>query len=148
MILFVYSIYNKQDIIYSLEVLQSPNRGQISRRGYCNGLLSHCALHRKAQCGHSQKTRGRHSERIFHVSQYFSGFSLDHTRSAIHPLVLIEFKGDDRDNSDSKMKLELGRQWQAQAGPNYRYFIVFRNKDFNIGGAYRLDEFTEIMKEL
>ena len=63
-------------------------------------------------------------------------------------LVLIEFKGDDRDNSDSKMKLELGRQWQAQAGPNYRYFIVFRNKDFNIGGAYRLDEFTEIMKEL
>jgi len=61
---------------------------------------------------------------------------------------LIEFKGDDRDNSDSKMKLELGRQWQAQAGPNYRYFIVFRNKDFNIGGAYRLDEFTEIMKEL
>ena len=46
------------------------------------------------------------------------------------------------------MKLELGRQWQAQAGPNYRYFIVFKNKDFNIGGAYRLDEFTEIMKEL
>jgi len=43
-------------------------------------------------------------------------------------LVLIEFKGDDRDNSDSKMKLELGRQWQAQAGPNYRYFMVFKNK--------------------
>ena len=40
-------------------------------------------------------------------------------------LVLIEFKGDDRDNSDSKIKLELGRQWQAQAGPNYRYFMVF-----------------------
>lgn len=45
---------------------------------------------------------------------------------------MIEFKGDDRDNSDSKAKLELGRQWQAQAGPNYRYFMVFKDKDFGI----------------
>lgn len=63
-------------------------------------------------------------------------------------LVLIEFKGDDRDNSNSKMKLELGRQWQAQAGPDYRYFMVFKNKDFGIDGAYRLDQFVEIMREL
>ena len=63
-------------------------------------------------------------------------------------LVLIEFKGDDRDNSDSKMKLELGRQWQAQAGPNYRYFMIFKNKDFGIDGAYKLEQFAEIMKEL
>ena len=63
-------------------------------------------------------------------------------------LVLIEFKGDDRDNSDSKMKLELGRQWQAQAGPNYRYFMVFKNTDFGIDGAYTLEQFVEIMREL
>lgn len=63
-------------------------------------------------------------------------------------LVLIEFKGDDRDNSDSKMKLELGRQWQAQAGPNYRYFMVFKNKDFGIDGAYKLEQFVEIMRIL
>ena len=63
-------------------------------------------------------------------------------------LVLIESKGGDRDNSDSKAKLELGRQWQAQAGPNYRYFMVFKNKNFGIDGAYTLDEFVEIMREL
>ena len=63
-------------------------------------------------------------------------------------LILIEFKGDDRDNSDSKMKLELGRQWQAQAGHNYRYFMVFKNKNFGIDGAYRIDEFVEIIKNL
>lgn len=62
--------------------------------------------------------------------------------------MLIEFKGDDRDNSDSRMKLELGRQWQAQAGSNCRYFMVFKNKDFGIDGAYRLDQFVEIMREL
>lgn len=63
-------------------------------------------------------------------------------------LVLIEYKGDDRDNSDSKRKLNLGRKWQAQSGQNYRYFMVFKNRDFGIDGAYTLDQFVEIMKEL
>jgi len=63
-------------------------------------------------------------------------------------LVLIEYKGDDRDNSDSKRKLNLGRKWQAQTGQNYRYFMVFKNRDFGIDGAYTLDQFVEIMKEL
>ena len=63
-------------------------------------------------------------------------------------LVLIEYKGDDRDNSDSKRKLNLGRKWQAQSGQNYRYFMVFKNRDFGIDGAYTLDQFVEIMREL
>lgn len=63
-------------------------------------------------------------------------------------LVLIEYKGDDRDNSDSERKLRLGRKWQAQCGQNYRYFMVFKNRDFGIDGAYTLDQFAEIMKEL
>ena len=63
-------------------------------------------------------------------------------------LVLIEFKGGDRDNSNSKAKLELGRQWQAQAGQNYRYFMVFKDKEFRIDGAYTLDDFVKVMREL
>lgn len=63
-------------------------------------------------------------------------------------IVLIEYKGDDRDNSDSERKLKLGRKWQAQCGQNYRYFMVFKNRDFGIDGAYTLDQFVEIMKEL
>ena len=63
-------------------------------------------------------------------------------------LVLIEYKGDDRDNSDSERKLKLGRQWQAQCGSNYRYFMVFKNREFGIDGAYTLDRFVEFMKEL
>lgn len=63
-------------------------------------------------------------------------------------LVLIEYKGDDRDNSDSERKLRLGRKWQAQCGQNYRYFMVFKNRDFGIDGAYTLDQFVEIMREL
>lgn len=63
-------------------------------------------------------------------------------------LVLIEYKGDDRDNSDSERKLKLGRSWQAQCGQNYRYFMVFKNRDFGIDGAYTLDQFVEVMREL
>lgn len=63
-------------------------------------------------------------------------------------LVLIEYKGDDRDNSDSKRKLNLGRKWQAQSGQSYRYFMVLKNRDFGIDGAYTMDQFVEIMKEL
>lgn len=63
-------------------------------------------------------------------------------------LVLIEYKGDDRDNSDSKRKLNPGRKWQAQSGQSYRCFMVFKNRDFGIDGAYTMDQFVEIMKEL
>lgn len=62
--------------------------------------------------------------------------------------VLIEYKGDDRDNSNSARKLKLGRKWQAQCGPEYRYFMVFKNRNFGIDGAYTLDRFVEIMREL
>ena len=40
-------------------------------------------------------------------------------------VVIIETKGDDRDNSDSKRKLEVGKKWASAAGHNYRYYMVF-----------------------
>ena len=61
-------------------------------------------------------------------------------------IVMIETKGDDRDNSDSKTKLKLGRSWQAQSGSNYRYFMVFDNKELE--EAYTIDKFVDIMKSL
>ena len=63
-------------------------------------------------------------------------------------LVLVEYKGDDRDNSDSERKLKLGRSWAAQAGYNYRYFMVFKTRNFGIDGAYILDDFVRVMREL
>lgn len=40
-------------------------------------------------------------------------------------IIIIETKGDDRDNSDSKRKLEIGEKWAKAAGDNYRYYMVF-----------------------
>ena len=63
-------------------------------------------------------------------------------------ILLIETKGDDRDNSDSQEKLELGRKWQARAGLNYKYFMVFTNKKINADGAYNFEEFLDVAREL
>ena len=45
-------------------------------------------------------------------------------------------------------KLHLGRAWQEQAGPGYRYFLVFQDKDICMTGAYPMSEFLKILAEL
>jgi len=63
-------------------------------------------------------------------------------------IVLIETKGDDRDNTDSAQKLRLGRAWQHQLGQKYKYFMVFKDRKFQLEGAFKLDEFLTIIKYL
>ncbi|TQR30201.1 DEAD/DEAH box helicase [Brevibacillus brevis] len=63
-------------------------------------------------------------------------------------LVVVEVKGDDRDNSDSERKLRLGRKWADKAGDGYRYYMVFDKLNWSKEGAYDLSEFVELMKRL
>ncbi len=59
-------------------------------------------------------------------------------------IVVIETKGDDRDNSDSKRKVDVGLKWAADAGPTYRYFMVFEHN--RIENAIDVQELIEILK--
>ncbi|AHF09274.1 MULTISPECIES: DEAD/DEAH box helicase family protein [Dehalobacter] len=68
------------------------------------------------------------------------------TKSGI--LILLETKGDYLANDENKAKLNLGRKWQAQSGTQYRYFMVFKDKNLKVDGAYILDEFVEMIKGL
>ncbi len=61
---------------------------------------------------------------------------------------IIETMGDYPANEETLAKLHLGRAWQAQAGPGYRYFLVFRDKDISMSGAYPMSEFLKIPAEL
>lgn len=61
-------------------------------------------------------------------------------------IILIETKGDDRDNSDSENKLSLGQYWANQAGKDYRYFMVFDKT--RLDGAYTVAQLMEILKQL
>ena len=54
----------------------------------------------------------------------------------------------EKGRSETLDKLHLGRAWQAQAGPEYRYFLVFRDKDISMTGAYPMSVFLKILAEL
>ncbi|MDP2416479.1 MAG: DEAD/DEAH box helicase family protein [Hydrogenophaga sp.] len=58
-------------------------------------------------------------------------------------IIALETKGDDRDNSDSELKLKLGKLWESKAGRDYRYMMVFENNP--IDGAERL---TDALKKI
>lgn len=62
--------------------------------------------------------------------------------------ILVEVKGDHLDGEDAKMKLKLGRRWQAECDNSYRYFMVFKEKDLGLEGAYTMDKLIEVIKNL
>lgn len=68
-------------------------------------------------------------------------------------IVIVETKGDDRDNSDSKEKLKLGKIWEAQAnqlshetGYRYHYMMVFDTN--RMDGAYGTGEVLKLIEDL
>lgn len=68
-------------------------------------------------------------------------------------IILIETKGDDRDNSDSKGKLNLGKKWEAQAnqisyetGYRYHYMMVFESNP--IEGAFTTGDVLKLIESL
>lgn len=63
-------------------------------------------------------------------------------------ILMIETKGDHLENRETKDKLAEGRAWQNLAGALYRYFLVFKNKELDIEGAYQFDRFIETLKQL
>jgi type III restriction enzyme len=84
------------------------------------------------------------------------GFSINGYKSNHYPdflivtkfgrVILLETKGDDRDNSDSAAKNRLGTEWARQAGNKYRYFMVFENN--NLQDTYTVQQSIDIIKQL
>ena len=68
-------------------------------------------------------------------------------------IIVLETKGDDRDNSDSKDKLKLGKIWEAQAnqiahetGYRYHYMMVFEGNP--IDGAHTTGDVLKLIEAL
>ena len=59
-------------------------------------------------------------------------------------IVIVETKGDDRDNSDSAKKVKMGNALASYS--NIKYFMVFDHKKME--GAYKLDEFLNMFKNM
>jgi type III restriction enzyme len=66
-------------------------------------------------------------------------------------ILVIETKGDQLKNDESKIKSETGAKWAAKAsmtGKSYKYYMVFQTKNPDYEGAYSYERFMEIVKEL
>lgn len=61
-------------------------------------------------------------------------------------IIVLETKGDDRDNTDSEMKLKLGKKWESLAGRDHRYMMVFDNNP--IEGADRITDALNKISQL
>lgn len=84
----------------------------------------------------------------FRLNGYFNHYPDFIVMTKSEKIILIEAKGDYLDGDDSKEKLKLGRKWQEEAGPKYRYFMVYNDKELGLDGAYTLERFKQIMKEI
>ena len=63
-------------------------------------------------------------------------------------VVMVEYKGADRDGSDSQAKAELGRIWADNAGQKYKYFMVFLKDGDAVPGALKIDAFLNTIEKL
>ena len=82
---------------------------------------------------------------------YINGFKSNHYPDfIIHTekgnLILLETKGDDRDNDDSRDKNRLGKKWAEKAGDSYKYFMVFQTK--KVEDTYNAKGIIEVMRKL
>lgn len=60
--------------------------------------------------------------------------------------ILVETKGDHLVNDDSLNKIKIGNRWAAMAGNNYKYFMVFENKQ--VEGAITVKQLLQYLNEL
>lgn len=72
----------------------------------------------------------------FRINGYLNHYPDFIVKTKAGKIIVLETKGDDRDNTDSELKLKLGKLWEARAGRDYRYMMVFDNNP--IEGAERL----------
>lgn len=61
-------------------------------------------------------------------------------------VIVLETKGDDRDNSDSAAKNRLGLEWARQAGKQYRYLMVFDTH--RLPDTHTVSEVKELIGQL
>lgn len=61
-------------------------------------------------------------------------------------IIALETKGDDRDNTDSELKLKLGKLWESKADGSTKYMMVFDTNP--IKGAERLSDAINKLRQL
>jgi type III restriction enzyme len=124
---------NASSVPNSLYVTEGA-MGDFERR-----LINDVANLESVQWWHRNGSRGKG----FRINGFLNHYPDFIVKTKAGRIIALETKGDDRDNTDSELKLKLGKMWEAKAGRDYRYMMVFENNP--IDGAERLaDALTKI----
>lgn len=92
---------------------------------------------------HRNFERGKGFALNGHSSNHYPDFILYTKKGNI---ILLETKGDDRVNEDSRSKNLLGKEWEKKAGDNYKYFMVFQSA--KVENTYNAQSVIEVLKGL
>lgn len=63
-------------------------------------------------------------------------------------VVMVEPKGEQLKNDDSRRKIKLGNKWASLAGNQFRYYMVFRDGVTPLEGALNQSQFFSILEQL
>jgi type III restriction enzyme len=119
---------NASSIPKSLYVTEAA-MGDFERR-----LINDIANLESVRWWHRNLSRGKG----FRINGFLNHYPDFIVKTKAGKIIALETKGDDRDNSDSELKLKLGKLWEAKAGGDYRYMMVFENNP--VDGAERLSD--------
>lgn len=125
----------------------SISKSLYEREGTMNGfettVISAISALQNIVFWHRNLSRGKGFNINGFKSNHYPDFIL-HTKSG--RIILLETKGDDRDNSDSQSKCRLGNKWAELAGEKFNYFMVFERNQ--VDGAFNVNKAIELIKEL
>lgn len=76
---------------------------------------------------------------------HYPDFILMTTRGTV---VIVEPKGAQLKNEDSRRKVRLGNVWASMAGEGFRYYMVFQDGVEPLEGAYTSSQFFQILEQL
>jgi type III restriction enzyme len=105
-------------------------------------LINDVANLDSVQWWHRNGSRGKG----FRVNGFLNHYPDFIVKTKAGRIIVLETKGDDRDNTDSELKLKLGKLWQAKAGRDYHYMMVFEHNP--IEGAERLADALAKLRQM
>ncbi len=127
----------------SITIGKSLYEAEGSMNGFEQNMIMEIASLSNVVFWHRNLGRGKGFYINGSISNHFPDFILYTDKGNI---IIIETKGDDRGNDDSKEKNRLGRLWAQKSGDNYKYFMVFQT--INVEDAYNASNITNIISRL
>lgn len=127
----------------SVPISKSLYHQEDSMNGFEQKMILELASMDNVVFWHRNLTRGKGFFINGYSTNHYPDFIIYTTKGNI---VLVETKGDDRVNDDSKEKNKLGKLWASKSGDNYKYFMVFEKQ--NVEDCYNAGNIIDVIRFL